>query len=141
MAEHGIPKPSFSVFALLHRLGDERLPVDSDSVLATRRKDGSFVVAVWNYAPPGPDGAPKTLTLRFSGLATNARVTISRVDATHGDALPTYEKMGRPVSPTVKQIDELHRAAQLPPAERTHLTNGSLQLEIPSHGLSLLEIK
>jgi xylan 1,4-beta-xylosidase len=141
LAERGIPKPSFHVFALLHRLGDERIAVDSDSVLATRRKDGTLVVAVWNYAPPGPEGAPKTVSLRLTGVPSNAGVTISRVDATHGNALLTYQEMGRPVSPTAKQIEELRRATQLPPAERTNLANGTLQIQIPSHGLALLEIK
>jgi beta-xylosidase len=63
------------------------------------------------------------------------------VDATHGNALLTYQEMGRPVSPTAKQIEELRRATQLPPAERTNLANGTFQIQIPSHGLALLEIK
>ncbi len=141
MAERGIPKPAFHVFALLHRLGDQRVAVDSDSVLATRRQDGTLVVAVWNYAPPGPDGAPLTMTLRFTGVPASAGVTISRVDATHGDAHAAYDKMDRPASPTPKQIDELRQAAQLPAPEHAKLTNGSLQLQVPSHGLALLEVK
>ena len=141
IAERGVPKPSFNVFALLHRLGEGRLAVESDSVLATKRKDGALVVAVWNYAPPGPDGPSRTLSLRFSGIAPNAAVTISRVDATHGNSEGAFEKMGRPTSPTPAQTDELRRAAQLPPAEHAQLSNGSLQLQVPSHGLALLEIK
>ncbi len=141
MAEGSIPKPSFNVFALLRRLGEQRFPVHSDSVLATRRKDGTLVVAVWNYAPPGPDGPPRTVTLRFPGIAPNATVTISRVDATHGNSEGTFERMGRPATPTSTQIEELRHAAQLPPPEHANLSNGSLQIEVPSHGLSLLEIK
>ncbi len=41
LAEDGIPKPAFAAFELLHHLGEERLAVDSDSALVTRRKDGS----------------------------------------------------------------------------------------------------
>ncbi|MGB7264784.1 MAG: glycosyl hydrolase family 39, partial [Terracidiphilus sp.] len=45
VAEGGIPKPAFDAFELLHELGDKRLPVRSDDVLATRRADGTVVVA------------------------------------------------------------------------------------------------
>jgi xylan 1,4-beta-xylosidase len=41
IAAGDIPKPSYNAFKLLHRLGDERISVDSGSVLATRQKDGS----------------------------------------------------------------------------------------------------
>jgi len=48
LAEDSIPKPSFAAFAVLHRLGDERLALDSDTALVTRKKDGSLLVPVWN---------------------------------------------------------------------------------------------
>ncbi len=38
IAEDDIPKPAFNVFKILHQLGDERLQIDSDSALLTRRK-------------------------------------------------------------------------------------------------------
>lgn len=52
-AAGNIPKAAYNAFVLLHRLGTERLQVDSDSVIATRRKDGSLAIAAWNSAPPG----------------------------------------------------------------------------------------
>ncbi|PMY44387.1 glycosyl hydrolase family 39, partial [Pseudomonas sp. GW456-L12] len=50
LAENNIPKPAYNAFAMLHELGDRRLPVASDSVLATRRPDGALAIALWNYA-------------------------------------------------------------------------------------------
>lgn len=141
LAERGIPKPAYNVFALLHRLGDQRIPVNSDSVLATRRRDGTLVLAVWNYAPPGPEGPSRTFDLRMNGVPVAANVTISRVDATHGNVLTAYEQMGRPASPTVQQIADLKRAAQMAAPEQSTLSNGSLRLQVPSHGLALLEIR
>ena len=63
MAAGNIPKASFNAFALLHRLGTDRITIDSDSVLATRREDGALVIAAWNYAPPGESLAARELTL------------------------------------------------------------------------------
>ncbi len=36
LAERGLPKPSFNAFKLLHNLGSERIPVDSNSAIVTR---------------------------------------------------------------------------------------------------------
>src|SRR6202022_1851930 len=65
LAERSIPKAAFNDFALLHRLGDTRLDVSSDSALVTRRKDGSLAIALWNLSLPEETGSPKTLILHF----------------------------------------------------------------------------
>jgi xylan 1,4-beta-xylosidase len=140
LAEDGIPKPAFAAFALLHNLGDERLAIDSDSALVTRKKDGSLVVAVWNYAPPEQAGASKTGTLRFKGARVR-KASISRVDREHGDIHSLYEKMGAPRYPTQAQITTLRNAAQLAAAEVRDLQNGELTLDLPSYGLAVIEVK
>ena len=140
LAEDGIPKPAFAAFEVLHQLGDQRLTLESDTALVTRRKDGSLEVAVWNYAPPEQPGSPKTFTLQFK----NARfhhATISRVDSEHGDVHSLYEKMGSPRYPTQAQITDLRKAAQLPAPEHRTLHNGELTLTLPSYGLAVIEVK
>ena len=52
MAAGNIPKPTFQAFQMLHKLGDQRISLDSNSALFTRRSDGSLVLALWNYAAP-----------------------------------------------------------------------------------------
>jgi xylan 1,4-beta-xylosidase len=140
LAEDGIPKPAFAAFELLHNLGHERLALDSDTALVTRRKDGSLVIAVWNYAPPSLTGVPKTVTLRFKGINVE-RASISRVDAEHGDVTSVYEKMAAPRYPTQAQIAALRQAAQLPAPEGRDLRNGELTLTLPSYGLAVIEVK
>jgi xylan 1,4-beta-xylosidase len=140
LAERSIPKPAFNDFALLHRLGDTRLDVSSDSALVTRRADGSLAIAVWNLSLPEEAGSPKTVTLRFNGFgrAHSARITI--VDQEHGSPLTAWDKMARPVSPTLAQIETLRRAAALPSPREQSLTNGSLTLTLQSQALALIEI-
>ena len=140
IAVDSIPKPAFGAFALLHKLGDERIALDSDFALATRRQDGMSVVAIWNYAPPGEAGAPKSVTLKFKGGSAR-QASISRVDDEHGDVLPAYEKMGSPQYPTKAQIETLQKAAQLPGPETRKLHEGVLTLTLPSHGLAVIEVK
>jgi len=140
IAADGIPKPAFNVFKLLHKLGEERIQLDSDFALLTRRKDGTLVLALWNYAAPGETGSPKTFTLTVK--STNAsHALISRVDASHGDVHSAYEKMGAPRYPSQKQIHELRKSADLPAAETRLLKSGELSLTLPAHGLAVIELK
>jgi xylan 1,4-beta-xylosidase len=139
LAERSIPKAAFNDFALLHRLGDSRLDVSSDSALVTRRKDGSLAIAAWNLFLPEEAGSPKTLTLRFRGAAPPKSVRVTIVDKEHGSPLPAWEKMGSPVSPTEPQIAELRKAAALPATKTMALTNGSLSLTLQPHALALIE--
>jgi len=138
MAAGGIPKPSYNAFRLLHRLGDERLSVASDSVLATRRQDGTLVVAAWNLAPPGSAGGDKNVKLTFKEAGV-LQVKVSRVDPEHGDVHKAYQAMGSPRNPTQAQIRQLQSAAQLSAPEVYELKNGSVSIKIPPHGLVLLE--
>ncbi len=146
-----IPKPAYNAFELLHRLGDERIAVDSKSVLVTRQKDGSLVVAAWNLVSPDesgttsaeliPTGVTTTIHLRFEHLAGVRKAYISRVDRDHGDVHPAYDKMGQPRYPTQEQLKALRRAAQMPAVEIRDLINGELTLDLPPDGLAVIEVR
>jgi len=140
LAERGIPKAAFNDFALLHQLGETRIDVPSDSALVTRKTDGSLVIAAWNLFLPEETGTPKTITLRFRGMAPrHARVTI--VDRDHGSPLGAYEKMGSPASPTTAQIEALRKAASMPAAADLAVQNAELKLTLQPDALALIEIK
>jgi xylan 1,4-beta-xylosidase len=140
LAEDSIPKAAFNDFALLHRLGDERLEVKSDSALVTRRKDGTLAVAVWNLFLPEEAGAAKTITLHFSGLKTGKTVRITTVDKEHSSPMPAWEKMGSPRFPSREQIETLRKSAALPAAKVQAVTNGEVTLTLQPHALALIEI-
>ncbi len=140
IAADGIPKPAYNAFRLLHTLGDQRITLDSDFALLTRRDDGTLVLAVWNYLPPEETGLPRTVTLHLKN--TNLRhAVISHLDHDHGDFHSVYEKMGSPRYPTQAQIQDLRQAAELPHPEAAELENGELTLTVPAHGLAVVELK
>src|ERR1017187_7923952 len=142
-AERGIPKAAFHAFRLLHQLGTERLNVNSESVLATRRADGALEVAAWNYAAPEEAGSPIELSLSFKGLnAGKHTARIERVDAEHGSPLKAWEDMGRPAWPSRAQITALQSAAQPGNPETVELGDyGSLKLHLSAHSLVLVEVQ
>ncbi|HJP97264.1 MAG TPA: glycosyl hydrolase family 39 [Rhodanobacteraceae bacterium] len=151
IAEHRIDKPAFNAFAMLHKLGDERLPLKSDSALATRDTDGSLVLALWNYAPPvgdgstytpgAPAGVSKHFQISFEHLAAPATATVWQLDATHGNVIATFDKMGRPAFPSRSQIEQLRAAGQLAEGQQVPLHDGDLAVDIPPQGLVVVVVK
>ncbi len=150
-AEEQIPKPAFNAFAMLHRLGDRRIKVNSDAVLATKSGDGAVEVAFWNYAPPYGEGAKYTPTpadpgpaksfeVQFTGVRSGAKVTVWRLDADHGNVVKTFDAMGRPAFPSRQQIATLRAAGQEAAPETRTLEGGRLRLSVPPQGLVLVRV-
>ena len=152
VAADGIPKPSLNIFRALHKLGDRRIALESDSALATKTADGGIVVALWNYAAPsgtgasytmasGPAGAAKTFAIHLEHVPVKAAVDVYRIDEDHGNVLKAFDAMGRPPGDlTQAQVEQLKAAGAMAPAEHLHLANGSLNVAVPAHGLAVLVI-
>lgn len=154
----GVPRPSFNTFVLLHRLGDVQLETDDGPVLATRRKDGSVAILIWNLLPQDPkqrssmgdpmvqkegqfvtQGETRVVRLRVQGR--HGPVRISRVDNEHGNFNRAYKAMGDPQYPTSSQIEELKSASRLAEPEVRHLdAQGEITIAIPANGVALLEV-
>jgi xylan 1,4-beta-xylosidase len=155
VAEDGIPKPAYDVFMLLHKLGDERLEAPRDEALVTRRKDGTLVLAAWNLVEPGVEGTDKTVTFDVYGVGglraevkhrvaveiKNTKAVIWRVDASHGDTLAAWKKMGSPAYPTQEQIEDLRKASEVGAPEEVAVRDHRVTLTLPPMGLAVVEIQ
>jgi xylan 1,4-beta-xylosidase len=141
LAEGGIPKPSFNAFKLLHQLGEQRIDVSSDSMLVTKRADGSIAIALWNFSLPDDSGHARNITIHLQNLKGTHRVQVSEVDSDHGSPLPAYDAMGDPASPAPAQYAELKKAAQLPAPRVEKMNNGRIVLTLPPKSLFLVEIQ
>jgi xylan 1,4-beta-xylosidase len=137
IAERGIPKPAFRAFELLHRLGDKRLPVDSENALATVRSDGTIVIALWNYAEPGQDVPPKTFRLQVKGTRAK-HYGMQFVDPEHGSSWKKWKELGSPALPSVAQIREMIEASQLGAAQQRPITQ---PIEVSPQGLAVVELR
>ena len=143
LAEYGIPKAAFNAFRLLHKLGGERIAVESANALATRDADGNLVIAVWNYAAPEEAGAPREVRLEIRGLDGERSARVEVVDARHGSPLAAWEAVGRPAFPDRHQIQLLRDAAAMPEATVERLGAGSpatVSLTLPPHALAVVRI-
>ena len=148
-ADH-IPKPSLNIFRALHKLGDKRLTLGSDSALATVTGSGGFAIALWNYAPPDGIGAAytmpkpnpgptKSFQLTLQNVPANATVEIWRIDDDHGNVLKAFDAMGRPPGDLTKdQVTKLRAAGAMAAPERMRLNRGRLDIAVPAHGLAVV---
>jgi xylan 1,4-beta-xylosidase len=138
MAAGGIPKPTFNAFKMLHELGDERFATDSEHALITRRPDGTFMIALWNYVSPGADGAPITIALRLpEGTRT---IRLRRLDASHGDVRGAYAQMGSPQYPTHEQLEALRSSSALGAPEELSTVNHQVSITLPPNALVTAEV-
>jgi xylan 1,4-beta-xylosidase len=150
IAAGGIPKPVYNAFALLHRLGELRLPSASEDTLVTRRADGTLAIALWNYAPPDATGAryepPRTagparrFILELPAGYDGAPARLSRVDREHGNVVSAFDAMGRPSFPSREQARQLRDAARLPAPQVLVVRGATLEVDVPTHGLALVEL-
>ncbi|WP_263354559.1 GH39 family glycosyl hydrolase [Acidicapsa acidisoli] len=152
IAPNNIPKASLNALAILHKLGDRRMAVDSDSVLATKLSDGNLAVALWNYVPPGGSGpnytqqstlpgAPRTFIVQLEHFSAMPTATVYRVDSTHGNSLALFDQMGRPENLSPEQISRLQKAGSLSPAEPASIQDGRITTTVPPYGLVVLLIR
>jgi xylan 1,4-beta-xylosidase len=147
-ADH-IDKPALNALRLLHRLGDRRLALASDSALATMTANHGLALALWNYAPPtgigpiyvppqGPAGPLRIFHLLIRH-APSPQVAIWRVDDDHGNVIKAFDAMGRPPGDLTRaQVAQLQAAAALAPPEHAQLRDGRLDVAVPAHGLAVL---
>jgi xylan 1,4-beta-xylosidase len=140
IAEGGIPKAAFNAFAMLHRLGDQRLlpgqAADLDNALITKRADGTFLVAIWNYSGPGTTGTARNVHVSVHGWSGTPHYHVEILDSDHGSALTAWQAMGSPVNPSRQQYEQLRRAAAA-----TQKLDGTSSFMLPTPGLALVEVR
>jgi xylan 1,4-beta-xylosidase len=136
IAEGGIPKAAFNAFAMLHRLGDQRQQTDLADALVTKRSDGTFVIAVWNYSAPGTQGTARNVHVAIDGLTRTPQYHVEILDRDHGSALAAWQAMSSPASPTREQYERLQRVAAV-----TQKLDGASKFLLPSQGLALVEVR
>jgi xylan 1,4-beta-xylosidase len=164
IGQRGVARPSLHAFAMLHKLGEQRLAATDGPVLATRRSDRSHAVLVWNLpsklaaqggglptvmggsadpvaqAKGEMQGDPLRLTLRLAGLGENSRARVTSIDMMRGSALPAWQAVGSPEYPTATEIQRLREATVMPPAENRTVRNAEMTVEVPPSGLALIEL-
>lgn len=136
-------KPVFHLYAFMARLGSEILASGDDHVV-TRRADGTLAVLAWQPQ----DGRTwhttgRTVPLKFEGLPERVTVLERHVDEARGNVRTAWLEMGSPVSPTSRQMDDLHALSEPALAQHGVATPGGVldwNVRLGAHGICLVEI-
>jgi xylan 1,4-beta-xylosidase len=142
---HGIAKPAYRAYELLHSLGDKLLPVEGahatvDSWLV--RSDDEATIMLTNFALPRHPIETETVAFTVKGLKSVERATIRRIDLEHGNAKRHWEQLGKPEYLSAGMVANLN-AASIMATETQAFTfsDGAAHLEITMPPQSVVAIR
>lgn len=150
MTYHGVKKPSYRLFELLHELGTEQLAVesadeDTDSnvgILAAEKAE-SIQLLVYNQNTKAL-GQIETETVRIQlPMASKPSVSVRRIDEEHGNVHRAWKAMGSPLYVSAGQLKTLHDASrQESESLDADFSDGmaELSVEMPPYSVALLTI-
>ncbi|CAN5897891.1 cellulase family glycosylhydrolase [soil metagenome] len=143
---HGIAKPSYRAFQLLHQSGTELLDVvgthDTASAWVTRTGN-TLKVLMTNLAMPRHNIQSQLVQIRLSDAAAPNSAWIERIDDDHANPRALWETMGKPSSLSARQLVQLHAASVLRQERQawTHEDNAiALAIVLPPQSVACVTI-
>ena len=143
---HGIPKPTYRTFELLHDLGDRQSLVDGlhETVdCSVIQKDSSVTVLLTNHTTPGHTIESENIEIRLDNAREPIESRIRRVDEEHANPKRAWEEMGQPEYLTRKEVERLEEASQLVTEKQSlDFRDGSIFLRttLPAHAVAAITI-
>lgn len=145
---HGIAKPSYRAFELLHRLGTELVtPIDGmhANVAPWVIRDGRrAIILLVNTAPPRHDLVPARTVVHLETTASVRTATIERIDETHANAKNAWVEMGAPEYLRPADVDGLHAASMLqaePCEVASDDTGVHVTVDLPPNGVAAVTLE
>jgi len=143
---HGVPKPAYRAFELLHRLGTEQLLVDgiheTVSVWAVRQETSVTVLAT-NHALPRHSIKGETVNVRISEAREPRHVHVERIDEAHANPQRAWREMGAPEYLSALQLEHLHavsRMAREPLPWKYDNGVVHVEIEVPPHAVAAITV-
>ncbi len=144
---HGIRKPAYRAFELLHRLGTKRLHIDGihETVdCSVIRNSNSIQVVLTNSAYPMRPIEEETITMHVRNCPKPHAIYCERIDQDHANPRAEWLEIGAPEYLTTRQIERLHKASEVVRAKlRFTMKNNELQfrIQLPPDSLTLVTIR
>jgi xylan 1,4-beta-xylosidase len=141
---HGIAKPAYRAFELLHALGTEMLPVEGTHPTVDAwavRGARSATVLLTNYALPRHPIATETIQIKLANAQGPTEVTIRRIDADHANAKGRWQEMGSPEYLNAGTVAELNAVSRCEPeAHPFAFRDGALGFDVTLPPLSVAAV-
>ena len=144
---HGIAKPTYRAFELLHRLGSERLLVDGlhETVNAwVTREHARITVFLVNHALPRHSIMNQRVRVHLAHAPEPSSGRVERIDEHHANAKRRWLALGAPeylAGATLEQLHEASRMAGQACAWTWRDERIDLELELPPHAVAALTVE
>ena len=113
---HGIAKPAYRAFQLLHGLGRLMLPVEGSHETVDAwlvRGDQHSTLVLTNFALPRHPIQTETVCFALKSRSSATMASIQRIDLEHANAKRHWEQLGKPDYLSASTVDKLKLASQL----------------------------
>ncbi|MEP6938133.1 MAG: glycosyl hydrolase [Rudaea sp.] len=144
---HGIAKPAYRAFQLLHSLGTEIMQVAGqhatvDAWLVRGEKFSTIVLT--NFALPRHAIGTESVSFAVKSATPLRRATIQRIDLEHANAKRRWEQMGRPGYLSAAMVQELDGMSQLHAEEAEVIATADgyrLDIEMPAQAVAFVRLE
>ncbi len=129
---HGIAKPTYRAYEMLHALGTEMLPVGGAHPTVDAwvvRGDRKITIVLTNFALPRHPIAAEPVRVTLSNAGTPAKATVRLIDNDHANAKRRWQAMGAPDYLSADVLAELN-AASVVETERQDFTCSDAAVEV-----------
>ena len=144
---HGIPKPSYRAFQLLHEIGNEQSLVDGlhETVdCAVIQKESAITVLLTNHTTPGHSIETEEIEIRLDNAREPVAARIERIDDEHVNPKRVWLDMGQPEALSSRNIERLEEASQLVSEKQPisfHDSSIFLRTTLSEHGVAAITIE
>jgi xylan 1,4-beta-xylosidase len=149
MTLHGIPKPAYRAFELLHRLGDERLLVDGlhhtvDGWVVRENRDRKVTVLMTNHALPRQAIDTERARVTLTGAPEPRQAFAERIDRDHANPKREWCAGGSPgyLHPALlEHLQAVSRASR--ESVRCDSAGGTVRFEmtLPPHAVAAVTLE
>jgi xylan 1,4-beta-xylosidase len=144
---HGIAKPVYRAFELLHHLGTELLSVEGSHETVNAwvvRKNNSSTILLTSHAMPRHSIQTQLLNLRITDAPQPRIVYVERIDEDHANPRRLWQAMGEPNYLSAVQVEQLKAVSCLvkqPQPWTYDQQTIDLSFALPPHAVAAITIE
>jgi len=144
---HGIAKPVYRAFELLHHLGTEQLAVTGAHPTVdvwVLRGANKITVLASNHALPRHPVATERLRITLADANVPQAMWLERIDDEHANATALWKQMGSPEYLDGEQLERLETASQMCRQELAWQSDDRtihFEVSLPPHGVAAITVE